>query len=86
MEIFCTPNPVNDEGWLQFSLNTGGRCDIRLFDISGRCVKTFAGQIVEAGEQHIRIDMSEVRNGLYICRINLNHTPILSVKIVKGDF
>jgi len=85
MEICCNPNPVSDNGWLRFSLNTGGRCEIRLYDISSRCIKTLADKIVEAGEQHININMSDVRHGLYICRINLNQSPVLSVKIVKGN-
>lgn len=85
MEICCNPNPVSDNGWLRFSLNTGGRCEIRLYDISSRCIKTLADQIVEAGEQHININMSDVRYGLYICRINLNQAPVLSVRIVKGN-
>jgi hypothetical protein len=84
-KISCNPNPVNEKGWLQFSLNTGGRCDIRLYDISGRYIKTIADQIVEAGEQHISIDLSDEPNGLYICRINLNNAAIHTGKIVKGN-
>jgi hypothetical protein len=84
LKVFCYPNPLNERGWLQFSLNSGGRCEIRLFDISGRNIKTLADQIVEAGEQYISIDVSDVRNGLYIYRIKLNDAPVVAAKLVKG--
>jgi hypothetical protein len=82
-EIKCYPNPLHENGWLQFSLNTGGRCEIRLFDLSSRYVKILADQNLEPGVQTIGINMSDLRKGLYICRINLNNAPVLVIKLMK---
>jgi hypothetical protein len=82
-QVTCSPNPVSESGILNFRLNIGGRCEIRLFDISGRFVKTLADKMVEAGEQHISIDVSDVRSGLYIYRIKLNNTQIIAARLVK---
>ena len=83
MEVFSYPNPLNERGFLRFNLNCGGKCEIRLFDSSGRYVKMLADQITEAGEQHFSIDLSDMRKGLYICRIYLNNVPILTAKLIK---
>ena len=83
MEVFCYPNPLNERGLLRFNLNSGGRCEIRLFDSSGRYVKMIADQIAESGEQNINIDLSDMRKGFYIGRIYLNNVPVLSVRLIK---
>ena len=83
MEVFCYPNPLNERGLLRFNLNSGGRCEIRLFDSSGRYVKMIADQIAESGEQNISIDLSDMRKGFYIGRIYLNNVPVLSVRLIK---
>ena len=83
MEVFSYPNPLNERGFLRFNLNFGGNCEIRLFDSSGRYVKMLVDQIAEAGEQNISIDLSDMRKGLYICRIYLNNVPILTAKLIK---
>lgn len=83
MNVHCYPNPVTGTALLQFTLRNGGRCEIRLFDISGRYVKMAANQITEPGEQQINIDMSELPAGLYICRISIDNTPVFATKIMK---
>jgi hypothetical protein len=83
INILCYPNPVNNRGSLQFNLRRGGRCEIRLFDISGRYVKTLADQILEAGEQHISFDLSDIRDGLYIYQIKLNDSNVFAARLVK---
>jgi hypothetical protein len=56
VKAFCYPNPINDKGMLYFNFNTGGKCEIRLFDISGGVIKTLADLNVQAGEQQVGID------------------------------
>jgi hypothetical protein len=85
MEFSFYPNPVNEKGWLKFNLGTGGRCQIWLLDISGSYVKSLGDLNVDAGEQIISFDLSDMLNGLYICRVNLNNVPILAAKLVKRN-
>ena len=83
MEVTSYPNPLNERGWLQFNLNSGGGCEIRLYDSSGKYVKMLADQRVESGEQHISIDLSDMPKGLFICRVYLNKIPVLATKLIK---
>jgi hypothetical protein len=84
MKVLCYPNPLNEKGLLQFSLNIGGRCVIPMYDISGEYIKTLADQIVETGAQIFSIDVSDLQNGLYIYLIKLNDVHVESAKLVKG--
>jgi hypothetical protein len=83
MKITFYPNPVNKTGSIHLNINSGGRCEIRLFDISGRYIKTLADKFIVAGEQVISFDASGFRNGLYIYRIKLNNANIFTGKFVK---
>jgi hypothetical protein len=83
MKVLCYPNPVTARGIFQFSPNVKGRCEIRLFDITGRYIKTLADQFIEAGEQHINYDVSEIAEGLYVYRVILNNDPVVSGKLMK---
>jgi hypothetical protein len=83
MDVFLYPNPVKVTGLLKFKLNNGGRCEIRLFDMLGRYVKSLSEQTAEAGEQNITIDLSDVQDGLYIYRIKLNGIDVFAAKLVK---
>ncbi len=41
--------------------------------------------LIDAGEQNISIDVSDVPDGLYIYRVTINETPFVASKLVKGD-
>jgi hypothetical protein len=84
-EVLCYPNPVNGKVTLQFTLGTGGRCEIKLFDISGRYVCTPADKIMQAGEQTISIDLTDLQNGLYIYRVCLNNVAGFTGKLMKAN-
>jgi hypothetical protein len=51
--------------------------------MTGRYIKTLASQIVDAGEQQISFDASDLRQGLYIYRIQLNYASVASAKLMK---
>jgi hypothetical protein len=83
--ILCSPNPIKEKGLLHFNLQSSGRCEILLIDISGRYIKTLADQIAMAGEQTIIIDMSDVKNATYIYQVRLNNIPVFASRLVKGN-
>jgi hypothetical protein len=84
MTIRCYPNPVKDKGMLLLTTGKEGECEIRLYDITGRYIKSLADQTVEPGEQQISIDLSDIRNGLYIYRVIINSVPVITGKLVKA--
>ena len=81
--IVCYTNPVRNHGILQFNLSSGGRYRIDLVDISDRYIKTIADQFVEAGEQNISIDLSDVKDGYYIFLVKLDDLPAFASRLVK---
>jgi len=83
--VLCFPNPISDQGLIQFTLTRGGKCEIGLYDISGRYIKTLADRNLEPGEQSIAISASDIRDGIYICRGRLNGQHLFTFKLAKTD-
>jgi len=83
--VICYPNPVSDRGVLAFTLAGGGRCEVRLFDVTGKYIRTLSDRTVETGEQHFPIDVSGLRDGLYVCQIRLNEVPVSVIRIIKAS-
>jgi spore coat protein A len=83
MEIICYPNPISDRGVLEFTLDRNGRCEVRLFDVTGRYIRTLADRVVEPGEQRIEINVSDIRDGMYVCQVRLNDAPIAVTRMMK---
>ncbi|MBE0668667.1 MAG: T9SS type A sorting domain-containing protein, partial [Bacteroidales bacterium] len=77
------PNPVYDKGFFSFTAANGGRCIIRLYDISGKFVKTLADLNLEPGDQQIVIDVSDIHEGLYLYRVEIDKVNIVTSKLVK---
>ena len=49
-----SPNPLKPEGTLEFTLSSPGPVTLRLYDVSGRCVRTLIrGATYEAGEHEV---------------------------------
>jgi hypothetical protein len=70
-----SPNPMNPEATLAFTLRAAGRVDARLFDASGRLARTIAaGGTLPAGPQRLRIDGRDdqgrsLPSGVYFYRL-----------------
>ncbi len=77
------PNPVGSKGVLCFSLPDGGHCNIRLYDLSGRHVKTLADLFLEAGNHQIAINLADVQTGVYIGRITLKNMPFTNIRLLR---
>lgn len=77
------PNPLHSQGLVQFNTVTGGRCEIVLYEMTGRFVKTLAEENIKAGNCRIIIDLSDVNTGIYICNITLNSNPLVIIKLMK---
>jgi hypothetical protein len=69
------PNPLNPNGVLRFSVDKTGPVTVRLFDLSGRLVRTiWDRRVATAGEQEVRIDGRDaggrtMATGVYFFRI-----------------
>ena len=50
--IGARPNPANPAATISFSLAQKGAVKLRIFDVSGRLVRTLVDEVLEAGEPH----------------------------------
>lgn len=70
------PNPADSEVIIAFELTQKQTLNLELFDLTGRKIsQTFSGQL-ERGEHQIPIDVSQLPNGLYLCRLSTVHGSI----------
>jgi hypothetical protein len=79
----CYPNPAGNTVILHMSLAKGGHCEVSLFDVSGRFVKMIVDEKIDSGEQYRTIDLSDLKNGLFLYSISLNGTKIESGKLIR---
>ncbi len=84
-KIVCYPNPVSDRGVLEFTLDRPGKCEVRLFDVTGKPVRTLADMMAEPGEQQLPIDVSGLRDGLYVCQVRVNEVQFSVLRIIKAN-
>ncbi len=71
-EIKAFPNPFNPSTTIRFSLPEAGKVTINLYDIRGSLIKNLVNNYFDAGIYQERIDGSNLANGLYIVRFNVN--------------
>lgn len=72
----AVPNPFNPYTEIVFALPTAGVASVRLFDVSGRLVRTLADGELPAGENRLRWDGNDDRgralaSGVYYLRVEI---------------
>ncbi len=66
------PNPFSSKASLTFTIPEKMEVRIEIYDLSGRMlVQVFNGTLMP-GAQLLDLDLPELRNGVYFCRISLN--------------
>ncbi|MBN2215430.1 MAG: right-handed parallel beta-helix repeat-containing protein [Bacteroidales bacterium] len=81
--VVCYPNPIRSTGFLSLNLPEGGHCVMRLYDVSGRFVRTLPDINVKAGEQQISFDVGDLQDGFYFLRMTLDNTPVFVIRLFK---
>ena len=71
------PNPFNPSTTISFYTSQSGVASIRVFDLSGRKVRTLIHESVNAGNSEVGWDGlndagSEVASGIYLYRLEIN--------------
>jgi hypothetical protein len=65
----CRPNPMGREASLQFGAPAPARVAIRLYDVTGREVRTLADADYAAGWHRVPIESRGLPSGVYLCRM-----------------
>ncbi|MCA0444600.1 MAG: glycoside hydrolase family 3 C-terminal domain-containing protein [Bacteroidetes bacterium] len=63
------PNPFNPTTDITFTTATSGQVTLKVFNLLGQEVKTLVDEIKPAGTQTVRLDGSDLKSGVYFCRM-----------------
>ncbi len=82
-DIMIYPNPANDFTTLSFDADEASDVSIMLFDEMGREIKNLILQNISEGRNEIPLDLSELKSGVYFCRISVDGKTQFS-RIIKN--
>jgi len=63
------PNPVSDQGSVNFNLAEQSSVDIQVFDLNGRAVRQFMNRSFEAGQNTFTMNTSDLSAGTYVLTV-----------------
>jgi hypothetical protein len=73
-DLLAYPNPMNDEGIVQFSLDRSEVVTVELTNAIGQKVSTLASGSFGTGQHRISIDRNQLVSGIYFCTINTSQS------------
>lgn len=76
------PNPVRDEIWLQLNAQRPGSLHAELYDMKGARISSWTKEL-EAGEQELKLDVSNAASGVYILILHTNSHWSDRIKLIK---
>jgi hypothetical protein len=82
------PNPFQSSTTISYALAKSGYITMRLFDVTGRELRTFSSNELQAAGKHVRsADLSGLPGGVYLCAVSfcdsngaISVRPILMTK------
>jgi len=63
------PNPASGNAEIDFSLTSSSNINIKIYDVTGRLVKTVLNDKKSAGSQQVQVNVEELQNGIYFYTI-----------------
>lgn len=82
-DVLLFPNPCNQFFTLNFSNQQAQNVTIRLFDLSGRCLKTILEQPLSQGGHQINVNTEDLSNGCYFCILYMGNEKYCKKVIVN---
>ncbi|MEO5569477.1 MAG: T9SS type A sorting domain-containing protein [Bacteroidia bacterium] len=81
--LTAIPNPFSTTTTLEFNLSETKNVSISITDVMGRIVKTIPTNYLQSEKNKITIDLSELKSGIYFCKIYLNENR-QTIKLIKN--
>ena len=66
------PNPFNSMTNVKFEIVNAGMVEIKVFDLSGKEVRTLVNEYKQAGTYEVRFDAGDLPSGIYFYRMETN--------------
>lgn len=70
LSVSVYPNPLNGEGKIAFNLGKAGDVRVTVYDLSGKLFKTILLSKLQAGDQKVDFEASEIPSGTYLLSLN----------------
>ena len=83
-EIKVFPNPIQNIGKVEFSLEKAGNIEITLHNILGKQVKLVSKEYYRSGFINIDFDASDLYKGHYFLKISLDSKVQKTMRIYKS--
>jgi hypothetical protein len=80
--VLSYPNPFTDHSTIQFTLPEPGEVTLKLYDLTGREVRSLVSGHREKGEHRVMLNGSELNTGMYILRGNAGERVIMQKLII----
>ncbi len=78
------PNPFNPTTTIKYTVPQNGPVTIKLYDITGREVKTLVNEVKAVGSYDLKVDASNLASGVYIYRmVAKNFSSVKKMSILK---
>lgn len=81
--ITAYPNPFSSTATLEFDLPDAKNVSISIVDVTGRTVRNIPARNIQTRKSKITIDLSELNNGIYFCKIKSSEN-LQTVKLIKN--
>lgn len=81
--LAVAPNPFQFFTTLEFNLSETKNVSIIIYDVTGRTIKNIPANNLLKGINTIKLDLSELKDGIYFCKIKSNE-PLQTVKLIKN--
>lgn len=79
--LYIYPNPVTNNGLLNFSADRDGQFEVTIYDVTGRKV-LFENYTVKEGENNIELPTSSLKQGMYFVYLG-NENEQTNIKFIK---
>jgi hypothetical protein len=80
--VYLYPNPTLSNAELRFNANNTGNYVVKITDMSGKSLQTLTG-IFTAGNNIIKLDAGNLRQGLYLVSLVADGQPKIVLKLNK---
>ncbi|MGC9364957.1 MAG: T9SS type A sorting domain-containing protein, partial [Fidelibacterota bacterium] len=70
------PNPFNSNTKIEYSLQNSDKVKLRIYDITGKLVKTLVNENQNSGKYSVNFDGSNLPSGIYLYRLNAENSKV----------
>jgi Tol biopolymer transport system component len=78
------PNPFNPSTTIRYSLRTDGFVTLKVYDLSGRVVRTLVNRNEVAGDYSVTLDGTNLSSGVYFVRLEVGElVQMIKISLLK---